>query len=233
MPPLTKPRVICHMMNSLDGRTILQRWGRDVPGRQAYETTAATFDAQAWLCGRVTMEKDFTKGRQPDLQPAPTPLDRTDFVADHQAASFAIAVDAHGKLGWESAYIDDDHLIAVLTEQVPDEYLTYLRGLGISYVFGGAQELDFAHVLDKLGRLFPIQTILLEGGGHLNGSLLKAGLVDELSLLHYPVVDGAATSATVFEQGPAPGPATRFRLLGVQQLAHDILWLRYEVLPAS
>jgi 2,5-diamino-6-(ribosylamino)-4(3H)-pyrimidinone 5'-phosphate reductase len=217
------------MMSSLDGRTILQRWGAEVPGRQEYETTAATFEAQAWLCGRVTMEKDFTKGRQPDVQPAPTPLDRTDFVAEYAAESFAIAVDAHGKLGWESAYIDDDHLIVVLTEQVGDDYLAYLRRLGISYVFGGAQALDFALVLDKLARLFPITTILLEGGGHLNGSLLKAGLIDELSLLHYPIVDGAATSATIFEQGDNPGPAPRLRLLEVQQRPHDILWLRYAV----
>lgn len=224
-----KPRVICHMMSSLDGRIIVQRWGADVPGRQEYEATAATFDSQAWLCGRVTMEKDFTKGRQPALPPVDAPLDRTDFVAAYEASSFVIAVDAHGKLGWESAYIDEEHLIIVLSEQVPDAYLAYLRGLGISYVFGGAAELDFAQVLDKIGHLFPIRTILLEGGGHLNGSLLQAGLVEELSLLHYPVVDGAATSATIFERGEAPGPAVRFDLLSAEQRAHGILWLRYRV----
>lgn len=217
------------MMSSLDGRIIVQRWGPDVPGRDDYETTAATFEAQAWLCGRVTMEKDFTKGRQPDLQPVSEPLDRTDFVAPHAAESFVVAVDAHGKLGWEAADIDGEHLIEVLTEQVPDEYLAYLRRLGISYIFGGAQRLDFALVLDKLARLFPIQTLLLEGGGHLNGSLLKAGLIDELSLLHVPTIDGASASATVFEQGDAPGPAPRLKLLQVQQRPHDVVWLRYEV----
>ena len=230
MSALQKPRVICHMMSSLDGRIIVQRWGPNVPGRDDYETTAATFEAQAWMCGRVTMEKDFTKGRQPDLQPVPQPLDRTDFVAEHAAESFVIAVDDHGKLGWEAADIDGEHLISVLTEQVPDEYLAYLRRLGISYVFGGAKNLDFAVVLDKLARLFPIQTILLEGGGHINGSLLKAGLIDELSLLHVPVIDGASASATVFEQGDAPGAAPRLRLLAVQQRPHDVVWLRYEVL---
>ncbi|MGI4884648.1 MAG: RibD family protein [Janthinobacterium lividum] len=223
-----KPRVICHMMSSLDGRTIVQRWG-DAPDTQAYETTAATFAAQAWLCGRVTMEKDFTKGRRPALKPGAGPLDRTDFVADAAATSFAVAVDAHGRLGWESAYIDADHVVAVLTEQVGDDYLAYLREKGVSYVFGGAQALDFALVLDKLGRLFPIETILLEGGGHLNGSLLKAGLIDELSLLYYPVADGAPTSAALFEQGDAPGPAVRFELLGVQQVPPGIVWLRYRV----
>ena len=220
-----KPRVICHMMSSLDGRIIVSRWG-DTPNTKEYEVTAATFDSQAWMCGRVTMEKDFTEGLAPDLQPVAAPLDRTDFVAEHGAESFVVAVDAHGKLGWESAYIDDEHIIAVLTEQVRDEYLAYLRRVGVSYVFGGTQELDFALVLNKLGQLFPIQTILLEGGGHINGSLLRAGLVDELSLLHYPVVDGNPSSPTIFEQGDAP--ARSFELLSVEQRPEGILWLRYQ-----
>jgi 2,5-diamino-6-(ribosylamino)-4(3H)-pyrimidinone 5'-phosphate reductase len=223
-----KPRVICHMMSSLDGRTILSRWGNS-PNTTEYETTAATFEAEAWMCGRVTMEKDFTKGLAPALQPITGPLDRTDFVANHTSTSFAIAVDAHGRLGWKSGSIDDDHLISILTERVSDEYLAYLRKLGVSYLFGGKNELDFALVLEKLGRLFPIKTILLEGGGHLNGSLLKAGLVDELSLLHFPVVDGAATSATIFEQGENPGPAAQLKFISVEQRTHGVIWLRYRV----
>lgn len=222
-----KPRVICHMMSSLDGRTILSRWG-EKPDTREYETTAATFGADAWMCGRVTMEKDFTEGRAPDLQPVAEPLDRSDFVAEHSAESFVVAVDAHGKLGWEAADIDGEHLISVLTEQVSDEYLAYLRRVGVSYVFGGAQKLDFIVVLTKLGQLFPIRTILLEGGGHLNGSLLRAGLVDELSLLYYPVVDGAPTSPTIFEQGEQPGPGRPFELLHVEQRPAGILWLRYQ-----
>jgi len=224
-----KPRVICHMVASLDGRIITKRWG-EKPSLKAYETTAAAFDAQAWLCGRVTMEVDFTKGLAPDLRPGTAPPDRHDFVAAPAATSFAIAIDAHGKLGLKSAYIDDDHIVAVLSEQVSDEYLAYLRRQGVSYVFGGAKDLDFERVLAKLGELFPIKTILLEGGGHLNGSLLKAGLVDELSLLHYPVLDGAASSAAVFEQGEQPGPPAKLRLRHIEQLPDDLVWLRYDVL---
>ena len=228
MPKTTSPRVICHMMSSLDGRTILSRWGQS-PDTREYEATAATFEADAWMCGRVTMEKDFTKGFAPNLQPGSHPLDRQDFVADYTATSFAIAVDAHGKLGWKSGSIDDDHLITILTEQVSDEYLAYLRNQGVSYLFGGKKELDLTLVLDKLGRLFPIKTILLEGGGHINGSMLKAGLIDELSLLHFPVIDGAATSATIFEQGENPGPAAQLKLISVEQRPHGVIWLRYEV----
>jgi 2,5-diamino-6-(ribosylamino)-4(3H)-pyrimidinone 5'-phosphate reductase len=220
------------MMAALDGRIIVQRWGQR-PDTSVYETTAAHFETQAWLCGRVTFEKDFTDGLQPTLQPGDTVPDRHDFVADKAATSFAVAVDASGKLGWETGYIDDDHVVAVLSEQVSDEYLAYLRRQGVSYVLCGDKELHFSVMLDKLGELFPIKTILLEGGGHLNGSLLKAGLVDELSLLHYPVIDGAKTSPTVFEQGEHPGPAAALRLRHVEQLAGDVLWLRYDVIKPS
>jgi 2,5-diamino-6-(ribosylamino)-4(3H)-pyrimidinone 5'-phosphate reductase len=223
-----KPRLICHMMAALDGRIIVQRWGQQ-PDTRIYETTAAHFAAQAWLCGRVTFEKDFTAGLQPALRPGDTVPDRHDFVADTSATSFAVAVDASGKLGWKSGSIDEDHVVAVLSEHVSDEYLAYLRRQGVSYLFGGAKELDFEVVLSKLGALFPIKTVLLEGGGHLNGSLLKAGLVDELSLLHYPVIDGAKASPTVFEQGEQPGPPTALKLRHVEQLAGDLLWLRYDV----
>ncbi|MBO0358502.1 RibD family protein [Hymenobacter sp. BT186] len=223
-----KPHVICHMAASLDGRIITSRWGEN-PNLKAYETTAANFDSQAWLCGRVTFEKDFTDNLQPDLEPGATVPDRHDFIADKAATSFAVAIDGQGKLGWETGHIDDDHIISVLTEQVSNEYLAYLRRQGVSYLFGGVRELDFKLVFDKLGALFPIKTILLEGGGHINGSLLKAGLVDELSLLHYPAIDGAGSSAAVFEQGEQPGPPAQLQLKHVEQLPDNLVWLRYDV----
>lgn len=104
------------MVASLDGRIITGRWGKKPhPKIKAYETTAATFKAQAWLCGRVAMEKDFTKGRKPDPQPGTAPADGHDFVAGKAATAFAIAINAHGKLGWAAGYLDEDHLISVLT----------------------------------------------------------------------------------------------------------------------
>lgn len=120
-----KPRVVCHMVALLDGRTITSRWGAK-PNIKAYETTAATLGAQAWLCGRVTMEVDSTTGLPPDLQPGTAPPDRHDFVADTAVTSFAIAIaiDAHGKLGWKARPLDD-HVVAVLTEQVSPAHLRY------------------------------------------------------------------------------------------------------------
>jgi hypothetical protein len=42
-----------------------------------------------------------------------------------QAESYAVAVDTHGKLRWAEDNIDGDHLICVVSEETPEDYLPY------------------------------------------------------------------------------------------------------------
>ncbi|TGE28189.1 dihydrofolate reductase family protein [Hymenobacter metallicola] len=229
---MKRPHVICHMMSSVDGKILSSNWQDE----EIYNTFAGyfekyheTFTSQAWMCGRITMERDFSGGVQPEPQAPPQPIAREPFIGNPAATSFAIAVDAHGKLGWDTNETGGDHIIEVLTEQVSDEYLYYLQQKQISYLFAGAREIDFAAVLEQLATLFPIQTLMLEGGGHLNGSLLNAGLIDELSLLLLPLADGTPASPTTFEVSDylTKGPATRLKLTQVKQLDNDVVWLKY------
>ena len=90
-------------------------------------------------------------------------MPRTDFVAPHGADSFAIALDPSGKLTWRSGAIDEEHVITVLSEQVSDDYLAFLRDKGVSYLFGGREELDLSKVLQKLRSSFGIRRLLLGG----------------------------------------------------------------------
>ncbi|MNB90636.1 2,5-diamino-6-ribosylamino-4(3H)-pyrimidinone 5'-phosphate reductase [compost metagenome] len=204
---------------------------------EAYETIDEQYGCRAWMCGRITMEEHFTLGNTLDLQQKNTPIiPRTDYVAQKEAKSYAVAVDPSGKLGWTTNRISKvdrdqtgDHLIEVLTEQVPDAYLAYLKSLGISYIFGGKDKLDFTVVLKKLKDLFSIDKLLLEGGGSINGSLLNEGLIDELSLVVAPIADGASNSVTLFETGSylqKPQP-THFFLKSIEKLDNDGLWIRY------
>lgn len=220
------------MMSSVDGKILSSNWQDE----EIYSTFAGyfekyhdTFTSQAWMCGRITMERDFSGGVQPEPQAPPHAIAREPFIGNQDATSFAIAVDAHGKLGWDTNETGGDHIIEVLTEQVSDEYLYYLQQKKISYLFAGATDVDFALVLEQLAALFPIETLMLEGGGHLNGSLLNAGLIDELSLLMLPLADGTPKSPTTFEVSEylTKGPATRLRLTQVEQLDNDVVWLKY------
>ena len=232
---MPKPTVICHMMASVDGKILTANWNNtnqpNIFGK-TYEEIHDSFDGDAWICGRVTMEKDFTKGLLPQLDDIDGIVGRDDFVADKKATSFAIAVDAHGKLGWANGYTNGDHIIEVLTEKVADNYIAYLQQQGVSYIFAGKEQIDFNVVLEKLGSLFPISILMLEGGGHLNGSFLNAGLIDELSLLLLPIADGTAKSPTVFEVSDylTKGPATFLTLTTVKQLQEGIVWLQYKMI---
>lgn len=192
---MNKPYVICHMGSTIDGRIIGEHWGDSADKYGSlYEDCHNTFNSQAWMVGRVTMEKDFTEGKKPKLIKAAKSIKREAFIADKNATSFAIAVDPLGKLGWDENEIDGDHVIEILSETVSDEYLQYLQRKKMSYIFAGEKNLDFYLALTQLHDLFDIRTLMLEGGGNINGSLLNAGLIDEVSLLVLPLADGAANT---------------------------------------
>src|SRR5438105_2257514 len=96
MPPTDRPYVICHMLPSVDGRIVLRDWKLDHATRE-YERTAATFQADAWIIGRISMEPYAGKARVP-ARKSGQPIAREDFIAAHGSSSYAIAIDPSGKL---------------------------------------------------------------------------------------------------------------------------------------
>ena len=92
-----------------------------------------------------------------------------------------------------------DHLICIVSERTPADYLDGLREKGISYIVSGKEGIDLADGVEKLGEQFGIRTLLLEGGGHINGAFLRAGLIDEVSILLVPGIDGHSSVASVFD----------------------------------
>jgi riboflavin biosynthesis pyrimidine reductase len=213
------------MAPSVDGRIVTSRWGKPSSLYSEYERTAKSFDADAWMIGRISMEPYAGKARIPKRRTKAS-IPRTDFVA-RLAASYAIALDPSGKLAWKSDAIDGEHVITVLTEKVPDAYLAFLRSKGVSYLFGGRSSVDLGRVLEKLWSKFAIRLLLLEGGGKINGSFLAADLIDELSLLVAPIADGAIGTPSLLDMDAADGPARRLKLVSVEKRRGDAVWLRY------
>jgi len=229
---VARPRVICHMMTSIDGRIVTDGWPMSPEGRKQYELLHATYEPDGWLCGRVTMELHFASGVRPDADVVREyhGPPREDFVAPGEHDSYAFALDSHGRLVWESGEIEGDHVVAILTTRVSDEYLATLRARGVSYLLAGSPDLDLPLALDKIGERFGVRTLMLEGGGGINGSMLRAGLVDEVSVLVAPVVDGRVGTAALFDVEGANVAPRRLKLQSVEQRADDVLWMRYKVL---
>ena len=225
LPRLNRPYVICHMGPSIDGRIV--GMGALKTLTAAYERTAKTFDADAWIIGRVSMEPYAGKARVPPRKERGR-IPRRDFVANANTESYAIAIDPSGKLTWKSNSIDGEHVISILTGRVSDKYLAFLRSKRVSYLFGGKSEINLRRVLAKLRRRFRIKTLLLEGGGKINGTFLAADVIDELSILIAPVAVGAVGTPTLFDVGPE-SVRHRLRLISMKKLEGDIVWLRYKL----
>ncbi len=102
-----------------------------------------------------------------------------------------------------------------------------------SYSFAGEQELDLRLALEILNRELALERLLLEGGGGSNGSFLRAGLIDEISLAICPAVDGAKGAPSIFdssdEDAGIAAPIRSMTLASTEVLEGGAVWLRYRL----
>jgi riboflavin biosynthesis pyrimidine reductase len=198
-----------------------------------YEATGAKLKGNAWICGRTTMQQHFAN-KQPFVSKSKIPAGPRPVFVARRAKSYAISVDTLGKLRWSGGELDGDHLICVVSEQAPNDYLDMLRQKGISYVVAGKSSVDLRKAVGQFGKYFGISTLLLEGGGHINGAFLQAGLVDELSLLVVPGIDGRHDIPAVFDGiSQSKKKAVPLKLKSLERRKRDALWVRYEVVRST
>jgi riboflavin biosynthesis pyrimidine reductase len=229
-----KPHVICHMLSPLDGRLMVDSWAPPGSAQRSallddYQRLHTAFAADAWLAGTTTME-DFATGAAAPAPSLASPPARPWHVADARARRFAIAIDRHARLHWKSPMADEGHVVVVLAASVPDAHLAELAAAGVSYLVMPADEIDLGAMLAELHDRLGIRKLLLEGGAKINGAFLEAGLVDEISLLLCPAIDGRTGGAAIFETGDTSvGPLLALTLSAATPLPSGAVHLRYGV----
>ncbi|HUA26718.1 MAG TPA: RibD family protein [Steroidobacteraceae bacterium] len=231
-----KPYTVCHMVASVDGRILNSRWRpRTREAGDLFERLHARLGGDAWVVGRVTGQ-EFAKAIAYEAH-AGQPFGREPWLARRDAQAYGIVLDARGRIAWGRSDIGGDPIVVVLTEQVSDAHLAGLRRDGVSYFFAGERELDLAAALEFLHRELGVKRLLIEGGGGNNGSFLRAGLIDEISLAIVPVVDGAKGAPSVFdsteEQAEARAPLEQMSLASCEVLDGGVVWLRYRLRNAD
>lgn len=216
------------MLASVDGRIDAAPLQAVIKNGE-YEETGAQLQGDAWICGRTTMQQHFAE-KEAFVSASNRPAGTQPVHVARRAESYAISVDTLGKLRWSSGDLDGDHLICVVSEQAPEDYLTMLRDRDISYIVAGASAVDLTEAVKLLGEHFGIRTLLLEGGGHINGAFLEADLVDEVSLIIVPGIDGRHGIPAVFDGvSTSRKTAVPLKMKSVEQREKDALWIRYEV----
>ena len=230
--PLVKPYLICHMVASVDGRTLLSRWRPVDESRGAlFERLHERLGSDAWLVGRVTGQEYAKLDAYPQHTEQTYP--REPWFAGRYGPAYGIVLDAQGKIAWGRADIDGDPIVSVLTETVSDAHLAGLRKDGVSYIFAGERKLDLGRALTILNEELGIKRLELNGGGITNGSFLRAGLIDEISLAIFPAVDGVKGAPCVFDSRDADAgtaaPVRAMTLASSEVLEGGAVWLRYRV----
>ena len=150
--------------------------------------------------------------------------------SDEKERGFAIGVDTKGTLLWgdDVERLFGRPLIMILSEDVSKEYLDYLQAKGISYITTGKGCIDLAEAVNILSGQFGVKQLAVVGGGHLNGSFLDLGLIDEISMMYASGVDAREGFAASFDGRQKDREPIRLNLNSVERL-DDIIWARYTI----
>ena len=228
-----RPRMICLMLTSPDGSLHPSRWTKSPDGNRSdwsalYEQVHKSHGGKAWMVGRVTMAEISKAEAHPPA--GPFEVKRPYHFAKPEAESFAIALDRSGRLHFAGDALYGDHVVVLLGSDVPDSHLAELAADGVSYIVSEKSEMDIGAMLEHVGRELSIDLILLEGGANVNGTLMAAGLVDEISFVVAPALEGRRGSDRIIEFGDEglAGKA-ELSLISCEPLGHGALHLRYAV----
>lgn len=87
---------------------------------------------------------------------------------------------------------------------------------------------DFPKAMEILRSEFGIERLAVVGGGHINGTMLDLGLLDEVSMMYGYGIDGREGMAAAFDGRPKNRKPVRLKFQSVKE-QDGIIWARYLV----
>lgn len=191
-----RAKVVCHMLTTIDGKILI-----DWDGNEDYEIVGQEYDPILYsygdvvALGRVTCQDDYEVQSADLTSYQGAVVEYTDQVElPQEGEGILLALDRFGKLGWTETYVTYAgrklKVVEALTEQVKPEFLAFLKEKGIPYLFAGEKEFDLVLLLKKMKELCKAETVMLCGGAEINAEFMKQDLIDEISLVIGPGVDG-------------------------------------------
>lgn len=199
---MKRSKVIVHMYVSIDGK-IDGEYGSNISSQYYSDELFKLSNADA--NGRETIQMYAAPDNSNiDLSKYPTDkIEYTDWLPDINSQTWSVSFDRKGKCNWTKNYFEYNghkmHAVEIVTKQASKNYLAYLRSLRIPYIISGEQEFDLTEVLTKLKQNFNITTLAVCGGSIIDGVFLKAHLVDEISLVVAPHVNGDSKQKSAFD----------------------------------
>lgn len=221
-----KPYIICHMMMSVDGRIDCGMTAK-IAGVDEYYETLDALKTDSSLSGRVTAELEMADGKFV-LKGSGEAFGKEGF-SKKRTGGYQIVVDTKGSLRWKDDRESDSPLLIVTAENVAKEYLDYLDLQGISWIACGKDRIDLVRTSEILFTEFGVERLAVVGGGTINAAFLAAGLLDEVSILLGPAIDGRKGMTATFDGLSADREPFLLKLLSAKPYADGAVWLRYAV----
>lgn len=224
-----KPYIITHMMTSVDGRIDCPMVGQ--LSTDEYYIALERLGKCSKLSGRVTTVLECPAVKEETAAGTTgTPIGHEALYVCRKADEYTITADTHGKILWKSNEADGHPVISIVTEDVSKEYLDSLTGQGISWIASGKGHIDLRRAVEILCEEFGVERLTIVGGGHICGGFAEAGLVDEVSVMVAPGIDGREGQTAMFDGiKKADSNPYKLKLESVEQWETDIVWLRYKV----
>lgn len=218
------PFVICHMIESVDGR-IDCPMTEHLPGTEDYYSTLDSLNCDAFISGRHTAELEMSlKGK---FIPEEGPVGKETVYVDHLGTGFEVIMDTKGTLLWEDRK-EGNPLLIVTSELASLDYLAYLKERHISYIVAGKEHIDLARSLEIMKASFGFHRVAIVGGPKINAGFLNAGLLDEVSMIIGSGIDGREGYEGSFDGLKEGTPLHLLKIKEVKQLENAV-WIIYSV----
>ena len=185
-----KPFVVLKTAMSLDGKiathTGKSQWITGEAARQRVHEYRDTYDGIMVGIGTVLADNPSLTARLPDGQ-GKNPV--------------RIVVDSKARTPLDANLVTDGAALTIIavTAKAPQERVQALKDKGVAIMIAGdGEQVDMNLLMRKLGEM-EICSVFVEGGGQVNFSLLKAGLVDKVHAFIAPKLIGGREALTPVE----------------------------------
>jgi 2,5-diamino-6-(ribosylamino)-4(3H)-pyrimidinone 5'-phosphate reductase len=228
---MQRARVTLHTLTSLDGR--MDGFPADVA---LYYELAGALPHQAVLTGTGTLlAAAANEGIDMTAEEAP-PSDEYVVAAD-DSRPLLVVVDSGGRItrfAWLRGQPFWRDILVLCSSATPTAHLERLRRHFVHHLVVGGVRVDLAAALTELRARHGVGAVRVDAGGTLNGALLRAALVDEISMVIAPYLVGTTAERTLRAvDGLGEGQAPRLKLVSAGTLRNEHVWLRYKVAAPS
>lgn len=223
-----RPYIISHMMMSVDGRIDCPMVAQ-ISGEEYY-TALDSLGTSSKLSGRVTAALECSAVKEEVPAKSDAVLGSESVHKEVESDEYTIVVDTHGRLQMSSGESGGHPLLVIMSENVPEEHLNMLRNNNVSWIAVGKDHIDLHRAMEILSDKFNVKKLIIVGGGNINGGFLESGLVDEVSVMMAPGIDGRKGETAVFDGCTWKADAPyRLKLQSIEQVpGTEVVWVRYQ-----